>query len=172
MLDLRTPTSYSNRSYQMRYLAISIASFVFAGVGLLSAADDAKDEAIRKDLKSITGTWTVTSREADGEKSPADALKGVIVKVAADGIATVTKDGTVIRKVKWVNMDPTQKMKTVDVEVVEGDDKGKTLLAIYRVKGDQFTVCVAKSGKDRPTAFSTEADSGRSLMTYTRSKDE
>ena len=102
----------------------------------------------------------------------ARGLKGVTVKVATDGTATVTKDGKVIRKVKWVNMDPTQKTKTVDVEVIEGDDKGKTLLAIYRCEGDQFTVCVANSGKDRPTAFSTEADSGRSLMTYTRSKDE
>jgi uncharacterized protein (TIGR03067 family) len=156
----------------MRYLATSIASFLFASVGLLSAADDTKDEAIRKDLKNLTGNWTVTTREADGEKSPADALKGVMVKVAADGTATITKDGKVIRKLKWVNMDPTQKMKTVDVEVVEGDDKGKTLLAIYRCAGDQFTVCVANSGKDRPTEFTTAADSGRSLMTYSRSKDE
>ena len=156
----------------MRFLAIPIASFLFAGVGLLSAADDTKDEAIRKDLKSIAGNWTVTSRETDGEKSPAEAFKGVTVKVAADGTATITKDGKVTRKVKWVNMDPTQKTKTVDVEVVEGDDKGKTLLAIYRVEGDQFTVCVANSGKDRPTAFSTEADSGRTLMTYTRAKGE
>jgi len=156
----------------MRYLAIPIAAFLFAGVGMLSAADDTKDEAIRKDLKSIAGTWTVTSREADGEKSPAEALKGVIVKFAADGTATVTKDGTIVRKVKWVNMDPSQRMKSVDVEVVEGDEKGKTLLAIYRVEGEQFTVCIANSGKDRPTAFSTNADNGRSLMTYTRSKDE
>lgn len=155
----------------MRYVSISIASFLFAGVGLLSAADDTKDEAIQKDLKSIAGNWTATSREADGEKTPADALKGVLVKVAADGTATVTKDGTIIRKVKWVNMDPTQKMKTVDVEIIQGEDKGKTLLAIYRVKGDKFTVCVANSGKERPTEFSTAADSGRSLMTYTRSKD-
>ena len=95
----------------------------------------------------------------------------MLVKVAADGTATVTKDGTIIRKVKWVNMDPTQKMKTVDVEIIQGEDKGKTLLAIYRVKGDKFTVCVANSGKERPTEFSTAADSGRSLMTYTRSKD-
>ena len=155
----------------MRYLATSVASFLFAGVGLLSAADDTKDEAIRKDLKNVTGTWTVTSREADGAKSPAEALKGVMVKVAADGTATVTKDGAIVRKVKWVNMDPTQKMKTVDVEVIEGDEKGKTLLAIYRIDGDKFTFCVAKSGKDRPTEFKTEAESGRSLVTYSRSKD-
>ena len=156
----------------MRYLAIPIASFLFAGVGLLSAADDTKDEAVRKDLKSIAGNWTVTSHETNGAKSPADAFKGETVQVAADGTATITKDGKITYKTKWVNMDPTQKMKTVDVEVVEGDDKGKTLLAIYRVDGDQFTVCVANSGKDRPTAFSTNADNGRNLMTYTRSRGE
>ena len=141
----------------MRFLAIPIASFLFVGVGLLSAADDTKDEAVRKDLKSIAGNWTVTSHETNGAKSPADAFKGETVKVAADGTATITKDGKITYKAKWVNMDPTQKMKTVDVEVVEGD---------------QFTVCVANSGKDRPTAFSTNADDGRSLMTYARSKDE
>ncbi len=154
----------------MRFLAIPIASFLLAGAGLLSAADDAKDEAIRKDLKSIAGTWTLTSREVDGQKSVAEGFKGVTAKVAADGTATITKDGKVTCKAKWVNMDPTQKMKTVDTEIVEGDDKGKTFLAIYRVEGDHFTVCAAESGKNRPIAFSTEADSGRTLMTYTREK--
>jgi uncharacterized protein (TIGR03067 family) len=156
----------------MRYLAISIATFLFAGVGLVSAADDAKDEAARKDLKNLVGTWKVTSREANGEKAPADSLKGMFVKVANDGTTTVTKEGKEIRKVKWINIDPTQKTKTVDVEVVEGDDKGKTLLAIYRIEGDEFTVCVANTGKERPTTFSAQAESGNSLMTCTRTKDE
>ncbi len=155
----------------MRYLTIAITSFLFAGAGV-SAADDTKEEAVQKDLKNITGKWTPTSRETDGEKTATEAFKGMTVKVAADGTATITKDGKVVRKVKWVNLDPTQKTKAVDIEVIEGDDKGKTLLAIYRLEGDQFTVCVANAGKDRPTAFSTAADSGRSLMSYTRSKDE
>jgi len=156
----------------MRYLAISIATFVFAGVGLVFAADDAKEEAVRKDLKSLTGTWKVASRESNGEKTPADVLKGMSVKVANDGTATVTKEGKDLRRVKWINIDPTQKTKTVDVEVVEGDDKGKTLLAIYRIEGNQFTLCVASAGKERPTSFSAEIASGNSLMTYERMKDE
>ncbi len=156
----------------MRYLTTAIFTFLFAGFGLVSAADDAKDEAARKDLKNLTGTWKVMSKEINGEKAPADSLKGMFVKVAGDGSATVTKEGKEIRKVKWTNIDPTQKMKSVDVEVVEGDDKGKTLLAIYRLEGDQFTICTANPGKDRPTAFSADAESGQALMTYTRSKDE
>jgi uncharacterized protein (TIGR03067 family) len=156
----------------MRYLVMSIASFLFAGVGLLSAADDTKDEAARKDLKNLGGTWKVSSRESNGEKTPADALKGVFVKIGDDGTATLTKEGKVIHKVKWVNMDPTQKTKTVDFEVIDGDQKGKTLLAIYRIEGDNFTLCVAGAGKDRPTAFSGEGLSGNALMTYTRTKDE
>ena len=156
----------------MRYLSISIASFLFAGVGLLSAADDAKDEAIRKDLKSMAGTWTVTSRETGGEKAPPEALKGVVIKVAEDGTATVSKDGKAIRKVKWVNLDPSQKAKATDVEVVEGDDKGKTLLAIYKVERDVVTVCIAEPGKDRPTEFSAGEASGRTMVTYARMKDE
>jgi uncharacterized protein (TIGR03067 family) len=156
----------------MRYLAISIAAFLFGGVGSAFAADDAKDEAVRKDLKSLTGTWKVAARESNGEKTPADALKGMFVKVANDGTATVTKEGKEIRKVKWINLDPTQKTKTVDVEVVEGDDKGKTLLAIYRIDGDQFILCIASAGKERPTTFSTETESGHSLITYSRMKDE
>jgi uncharacterized protein (TIGR03067 family) len=156
----------------MRYLALSIASFLFAGVGLAFAADDAKDEAVRKDLKSLTGTWKVSSREDNGEKVPADALKGMFVKVDGDGTATLTKEGKVIHKVKWINLDPTQTIKTADMEVIDGDDKGKTLRAIYRIEGDRFTLCVAGSGKDRPTAFSGEVLSGNALMTYTRTKDE
>ena len=84
----------------------------------------------------------------------------------------MTKEGKEISKVKWINMDPTQKMKTVDVEVIEGDNKGKTLPAIYRIEGEQFTICVANLGKERPTTFRAETESGQSLMTYTKSKDE
>jgi uncharacterized protein (TIGR03067 family) len=156
----------------MRYLAFSIAPFLFAGVGLLAAADDTKEEAARKDLKSLTGTWKVSSRETNGEKSPADSLRGMFVKVDTDGTATLTKEGKVIHKVKWVNLDPTQKTKTVDMDVVEGEDKGKTLLAIYRIEGDQFTLCVASPGKDRPTAFSGEVLGGHALMTYSRTTEK
>jgi uncharacterized protein (TIGR03067 family) len=150
----------------------TIATVFFVGLGLVSAADDAKDEAVRKDLKNLTGTWQVMSREANGEKAPTEALKGMVVKVADTGTMTVTKEGKEIRKVKWINLDPTQKMKTADVEILEGDDKGKTLLAIYRIEGDLFTICIGNAGKDRPTAFSAEEGSGQALMTYTRSKDE
>ena len=155
----------------MRYLATSVASFLFVGVGLLSASDDTKDEAIRKDLKNLTGNWTVTTREADGEKSPADALKGVIVEGRRGRDRDHLKDGKIAPQVKWVNMDPTQKMRRLTSRSLRATT-GQDLLAIYRVKGDEFTVCVANSGKDRPTEFTTNADNGRSLMTYTRSRDE
>jgi uncharacterized protein (TIGR03067 family) len=156
----------------MRYFAIFIASFLFAAFGVASAKDDTRDEAVRKDLKSLAGTWNVTSRETNGEKAPADVLKGMFVKVTDDGTATVTKEGKEIHKAKWTNMDPTQKTKTVDLEVVDGDEKGKIRLGIYRVEGDQLTLCVANAGKDRPETFSAGVDSGQTLMTCTRKKDE
>jgi uncharacterized protein (TIGR03067 family) len=156
----------------MRYVVISAVSFLIAGVGLLRAADDAKVEAARKDLKSMAGAWKVTSREVDGEKAAAEAFKGVAVKAAEDGTTTITRDGQVIRKVKWVNVDPTKKPKTMDVEIVEGDDKGQTLLGIYRMEDDLLTLCIANPGKERPTTFSAKAGSGCVLMSYTRTKGE
>ena len=105
--------------------------------GLLSAADDTRTRPFRTSKRC--GTWTLTIPQSMAE-GRGGSIQGVIVKVAADGTVTVTRDRNVTCKAKWVNMDP-QKMKTVD-RGVRATKAGTSWPST--VEGDQFTICAAR----------------------------
>lgn len=67
-------------------------------------------------------------------------------------------------------IDPTKKPKQSEATYTEGELKGKTVLAIYEIDGDNMKACAALSGKDRPTEFISEPGSGHVLITYKREK--
>lgn len=54
----------------------------------------------------------------------------------------------------------------------EGPFKGKTTLGIYKLEGNQFTVCFAPPGKERPTEFSTTSGTGQFIHVWKRQKKE
>jgi uncharacterized protein (TIGR03067 family) len=52
-----------------------------------------------------------------------------------------------------------------------GPDAGKTMLAIYEfINDDEYRICFAPAGKERPKEFSTKAGSGHFLHTWKRLK--
>ena len=55
--------------------------------------------------------------------------------------------------------DPAKKPRTIDFMPSTSDDKGKTLLGIYEVKGGKLKLCVAEPEvKKRPTKFESKSD--------------
>jgi len=52
-----------------------------------------------------------------------------------------------------VTIDPTKTPKTIDYEMKEGVNAGKTQLGIYEFEGDKFRSCFAAPGADRPKEF-------------------
>ena len=149
-------------------LQLGNRAFQFARV-VLNAGGDAKDEAIKKDQKLMTGTWRVISLERDGKKTPAEQLEKTRSIIAADGKVTVQREGKTVVQTSF-KLDPTKKPKQFEGTYSEGDLKGKTVLGIYEVDGDDMKSCYALPGKDRPTEFSSKADSGHVLITYKREK--
>ncbi|HEV3235944.1 MAG TPA: TIGR03067 domain-containing protein [Gemmataceae bacterium] len=153
----------------MRCVTMCLAGLLLSGAGLVYSADDTKkDEATQNDLKALAGNWQVVSREVDGEKADQKAIEATRVTMDRDGIATVKREGKTIRKSKWTNLDTAKDPKTVDVEVIEGENKGKVYLGIYRVEENNMTFCLANPDKKRPTTFSTEAGSGCTLISFKR----
>jgi uncharacterized protein (TIGR03067 family) len=148
-------------------MVLSLVS-LFAGVGLLAAADDAK-EAGKKDQEALKGTWTIVSAERDGRKFTEAQLKGV-VGTFDEGKVSVQRQGQTIFE-GTVKLDPTKKPKAIDVtQTSEGDNKGKTFPGIYEIEGDMMKVCSVDPGKERPTQFSGKAGSGQFLRVYKREK--
>jgi uncharacterized protein (TIGR03067 family) len=150
-------------------------ALLLLGVGLLFVvtgsltADDAKDEAIKKDRKKYEGTWQLVTLEVGGNKATDEDTKKVTVINEADGKWSIEADGKVIAK-GTSEIDPTKKPKTVDLTMTEEDGKGKTFLGIYEFSDDTRKVCLADERKERPTEFSSTGGGGHILVVLKRVK--
>jgi uncharacterized protein (TIGR03067 family) len=126
-----------------------------------------KAEAVKQEWKLLNGTWEAVSAVLDGKKMPAPKEK--VTVTLRDGKYTVKQGDKVVAEGTG-KIDPTTSPKSVDVTPSSGPDKGKTVLAIYEVKGDTQRVCFARPGKPRPKTFEAKKGSGDALYTHKRVK--
>ena len=156
----------------------SFIGSLFVGVGLsvvaaIAAADDAKDDAIKKDQKRLEGTWRVVALEVSGNKAEkGDALKLTVVN-GADGTWSLLSEGQEISK-GTSTIDPTKKPKTINNDHETGNQKGKKQYGIYKVEGDKWTVCMSPpdaAESDRPKDFTTK-DTRNVIFVFERVKEE
>jgi uncharacterized protein (TIGR03067 family) len=154
----------------MRY---SLFGLLVVGVLLttIASADDAKDEAIKKDRERIEGTWQITALEINGNKSKDEDVKKLTVVNGSDGTWSVRAEGKEI-SIGTSTFDPTQKPKTIDFTPTEGGGKGDQFLGIYELRKNVRKLCFAPQGKDRPTEFSSTSDNQHILVTFERVKAE
>jgi len=143
-------------------------ALLIVGAGLLIAADD-KGDAAKKDAEKLQGTWKLVSLEVDGKKATKGEIKQEQKMVVEGDKFSSTVDDKHSFKGTF-KLDPTKKPKAVDVQVTEGDFKGKTLLGIYDVEKDSLRACYAPPGKERPAEFDSKAGSGLYLYVYKRAK--
>jgi uncharacterized protein (TIGR03067 family) len=155
----------------MRRHAVAVVAVVslMGGVGLSGAADEAKEEAVKKELKALQGTWRPISQELDGKKTSEEELKDRAVVFDAAGKASLRHGDKILLESAW-KIDPTKKPKAVDSTYTSGENKGKTRLGIYELEGDTLRVCLGPIGKERPTEFSSKPGSGNLLFRFEREK--
>lgn len=134
-------------------------------VGLLIAAD--KDDAAKEDLKRMTGTWTMASGEQDGKQLSKKTLTAARLRIKGEAHTVHVGEDTMKGTHK---LDPTKKPKTIDVQDTEGPFKDMTLLGIYQFKDDEFSVCFAAPGKERPSEFTTKSGTGHIFHIWKRQK--
>ena len=146
----------------MKKLALLYAGIVMA-LPCVARGDDAK-----KDESKIDGTWMGKTAELGGKKLPGQAVTGLkltLKKGEYEVQAESADRGT-------VTYNDSAKPKEMDIKGVEGPNKGKTILAIYELTGDELTICYDLTGKSRPTEFKTVPKSRLFLVTYERKKPE
>jgi len=142
-----------------------------ATTGLFLAADPPED-AVKKGLKKLQGTWKFTSFEADGNKPYDDVtLRSVTTTIDGDrNFKAEAGDVTVVEAT--IKIDPTKKPKTIDFIYTSGSMKGQIALGIYEVTDDTLKYCRAEPDKPRPTEFSSKPGSQHTLASYKRAKSK
>jgi uncharacterized protein (TIGR03067 family) len=142
-------------------------SFLILVVVLSLAADAPKDDAVKKELKKVEGTWVLTSGEEKEDKVSDDVLKNTSLTIEGNKHTFKIGDQTIAGT---HTVDPTTKPKSIDTAQTEGPFNGKTLLGIYKLEGDKLTLCLALPDKERPTEFTTKSGTGTLLYTFKREK--
>jgi uncharacterized protein (TIGR03067 family) len=143
------------------WLVVLMVILPFAASARLAVAVEDKEEG-------LPGTWLPLSAELGKQKLPDATLKIMKLvltdKTYAVHVADDVDKGT-------VKLDTSKTPKAMDITGTEGPNKGKTMLAIYELKGDTLRVCYDLKGKARPTEFN--ANAGQTplfLVTYRREK--
>lgn len=146
----------------MRFLMLGCA------LALFTAAGRADDEAAKKDLKALQGTWKVVAAEQDGD--PLDRIIGGVMVVSENNFHIKTKAGTELKGDLILN--PAKSPKHWDYIHQEGPLKDKKWEGIYELKGDTLKICYAEadSEKERPAEFKTRKDSKLLYLELAREK--
>jgi uncharacterized protein (TIGR03067 family) len=147
----------------MRNLIFPILIAGVAATGLAHGGD------AKKELEAMQGKWSITKiEESTGKAPPEDSIKEFVVTVKEDVMkVTHGSSAAVVLKIK---LDTTKDPKTIDFTHMEGPDKGKTELGIYKLEGDTWTYCVADIGKDRPMAFAAAKGTKNAVLVLKRMK--
>lgn len=146
-----------------------LVGFSFFVATSVICADDAKDEAIKKDHKLIEGTWRIVALQVNGNKAKEEDARKLTVINGSNGTWSLHNDAQVITK-GTSTIDPTKKLKIINFTPTEGDNKGQEFLGIYELGEKTRKLCFAPPGKERPTEFSSTPDSGHILVTFEREK--
>lgn len=119
---------------------MSTLSILIAGV-LVAAGPT--DEALKKELAQLQGTWTVVSSEQKGGPHR-DTLDARFVFAGAK--LTVTLKGEQAKEPFTITIDPSKAPHWID--------SGKLGQGIYSLEGDQLKLCFGQ--KERPREFNSK----------------
>lgn len=113
----------------------------------------------------LDGVWRVKTAELGGRNLGEAFAKNTVLTI--DSLKYDVFDGNGHDKgdLKLFETEP----KGMDILGKEGPNKGKTIPAIYKLKGDDLTICYNLAG-ERPKEFLSKPKSMLLLISYQRQK--
>jgi len=120
--------------------------------GCLSAADDPNKDVVKSELEKLQGTWAQISAEGQGRKSvPAEKDRGLLIFTGVKW--SMRFPGVDSTYAGTVELEPGKDPKVIKLTFTEGEFKGDTGQAIYRLEGDTLTICQIGGAKELPKDF-------------------
>jgi uncharacterized protein (TIGR03067 family) len=151
----------------LRFMCIAVA---FLAIPWRLAGGD--DAAMQKALKALEGSWQAVAGVEDGQEIPKEKLPRITYVLHADGMITgQTRDGETLAR---MTVHPGNDPKRVDFLLESGAKKGAKQYAIYKLKGDKLSICMAPPGNpevDRPRDFAAKVVNVK-LLVFERVKGE
>jgi uncharacterized protein (TIGR03067 family) len=137
-------------------------------IGALLIAGQPKKAEVKDPALELQGGWSMVLLFVNGDETPAEQAKSGELVVEDDGYRSklgATAEGSTFK------IDATKDPKAIDFTYTSGFSKGKTIKGIYKIEGDDLTICRGLSPEtERPGEFAAPADSGLLLVVWKRSK--
>ena len=118
--------------------------------------------------KAIQGSWTCHSAVIDGRPLGDEIVKQLRLTLTADRYKSERGDQVLFDST--YTLDANKTPAHIDMVGTEGDLKGKSAPGILKLDGDRLTMCYVMPGKDRPTAFDSQPQSGAFLVVWKRAE--
>jgi uncharacterized protein (TIGR03067 family) len=167
ILDFSSFSPRTSQRMERHAMRFQVLGLMFASALLMVAADDPKD-AVKKEYDKFEGTWRMESVTVDGKPSPIEAFAEFRMTLKGEKFTTVTAEGKTDGTYK---VDPSKSPKTIDITFIGGQLDGQTMLGVYKLDGDTYTVCLhAGGGKERPKELASKPGSGLVLEVLKRVK--
>ena len=140
----------------------------FLSLALLAGAADPGGVDDKNDLNPLQGSYAMFLCFTSGERLSADLVKsGELVvedneyrpRLGASVTATT------------ITVDSTKTPHSIDFSYTAGPQKGQTLKGIYKIDGNNLTICRGLIEQaNRPTEFAAPVDTNLSLVIWKRAK--
>jgi uncharacterized protein (TIGR03067 family) len=137
-------------------------------VALALIAAKSPDDANKNDLDKMQGDWAALSMINDGARASDDEAQCLFRTVKGQNHTLYLFSKPLISGT--FKIDATKNPKTIDVKTTKGLGQGTTILGIYKLEGDRWSICNAGPGKERPKDFTATKGSGHTLVVWEREK--
>jgi uncharacterized protein (TIGR03067 family) len=124
------------------------------------------DEATAKEMKKLAGTWLAVSVEVGGVPYPEQSVKKLKYTISAEKIVVNWGGEAPATYQLDVKADP----KAIDMVGMSGGVPGAKSKGIYKLDGDELTICFDDASAGRPTEFETKPKTRRTLYKFKREK--
>jgi uncharacterized protein (TIGR03067 family) len=156
-----------------RCVTTVLVAWLLAGAAPTLKGDDAvKEEAAKKDIDKLQGTWKLVSQENEGK-----VVEGVneVLMIFDKDTYSYKFGGDNVGLTATFKLDPSKKPKAIDITTTENklipESKGRTTQAIYDLDRDAFRLAEPWSAfTARPKEFTTKKGSRFTVGTYKRVK--
>jgi uncharacterized protein (TIGR03067 family) len=123
---------------------------LLAALMAVAISAQAAKTAVPKELASLQGAWTIGTFNG---QSAAGAGPEIVLTFTGDKYSQ-SVDGTINERGS-VKVDASKKPMTIELNIQEGDDRGKLQYGVFEISGTTLTCKLNMPGStDRPTDFS------------------
>ncbi|MDG3007951.1 TIGR03067 domain-containing protein [Paludisphaera mucosa] len=136
---------------------------------LLAQASEPAPE-VKAELKRHQGVWRAVSFRRDG-KETAEAVARSITRTVDGDRVVWRRDGKSFSG-STIVLDPSADPKTIDIVADGGPGRDKTVRGLYKLEGDELTLCTGDPDGPRPKEFKAELGDHQTLMVFAREKPD